>query len=125
MLAPDNVRYVPPLLPTTRRCGSISHSVLDGTPAAMIALPGATRSGLISQVDGSSGSPTGPRDVYDATPSSDRATVPRVFSAPTVSAPGVLPGQTMAPMIGVPSSVLPRLPADATTTRPAATARST
>ena len=57
--------------------------------------------------------------------SSDRPTVLWVLSAPTVSAPGVLPGETIAPMTGVPSSVLPRLPADDTTTRPAETARST
>jgi len=56
--------------------------------------------------------------------SSDRDTVPRVFDAPTVSAPGVSPGDTIPPTIGVPSSVFPRLPAAETTTMPAFTARS-
>ena len=50
---------------------------------------------------------------------------PRVLSAPTVSAAGVFPGEMTPPTIGRPSSVFPMLPAAATTTRPALTARST
>ena len=48
-----------------------------------------------------------------------------MFSAPTVMAYGELPGDSIPPMTGVPSAVFPRLPAAATTTIPAATARST
>jgi len=99
-----------------------------------IALPGATTSGFNSVFFGRSwgvagagvpGSTTGPRELYVATLSSLRNTVPLVFNAPTVSAPGVKPGDTMAPTIGTPAAFLPMLPADATTTMPAATARST
>ena len=67
----------------------------------------------------------GPRELYVATTSSDRCGVPFVFSAPTVIAKGELPGDSMPPITGVPSGVFPRLPAAATTTMPAFTARST
>src|SRR5881628_3737532 len=48
--------------------------------------------------------------------------VPHVLSAPTVSAPGVLPGDVMLPSTVRPSGDFPELPADATTTMPALTA---
>ena len=57
--------------------------------------------------------------------SSDRSAVPRVFSAPTVSANGELPGDTIPPTTGFPSSVLPKLPAAATTRMPSSIARCT
>src|SRR5262245_43637292 len=49
-----------------------------------MALPGATKSGFICHVEGSSGSPTGPRETNDAITSSDRRTVPRLLGAPRV-----------------------------------------
>ena len=57
--------------------------------------------------------------------SSDRAAVWRVFSAPTVSAAGELPGEEMPPMTGVPSASLPTLPAATVTRIPASVARCT
>src|SRR5688572_1889285 len=134
MLAPDSTRYVPPFEPTTRRSGRSFHSALCFEIVETIALPGATTSGFISAFFGISvgevgagvpGSTTGPRELYDATLSSLRNTVPFVFNAPTVSAPGVKPGDTIAPITGTPLASLPRFPADATTTRLLATARST
>ena len=59
-----------------------------------------------------------------ATVSSERSGVPYVLRAPTVMTLGACPGLTIPPTIGVPSSVLPRLPAEQTTISPAATARS-
>src|SRR5438093_5820339 len=67
----------------------------------------------------------GPRELYVATLSSVRFTVPHVLSAPTVSASGELPGDVMPPRIMCPSADLPALPADATTTMPAFTASAT
>ena len=46
-----------------------------------------------------------------------------VLDAPTVSTQGALPGAPMPPYCGVPSADLPMLPAEATTTMPASTAR--
>ena len=50
--------------------------------------------------------------------------VPRVFTAPTVSTDGVLPGEITPPTIGRPSAVFPKFPAAATTRIPASAARS-
>ena len=55
--------------------------------------------------------------------SSWRRTVPLVLDAPTVMTQGALPGEPMAPYCGWPLAALPRLPAAATTTMPASTAR--
>ena len=90
-----------------------------------IALPGATISGFSNVFAGRSfgvfgagvpGSTTGPRELNDATSSSLRLTVPLVFREPMVSAPGVKPGDTMPPTIGIPFAFLPWLPAEETTT---------
>ena len=54
----------------------------------------------------------GPRELYSATVSSDRPTVPHVFSAPTVMANGELPGDVMPPSTVRPSADRPSLPAD-------------
>ena len=81
--------------------------------------PGATTSGLITM-----SYRVGPRELNGATVSSDRAAVPCVSSAPTVSTDGSLPGDVTPPNTILPSVVLPTFPADATTTMPAATARS-
>jgi len=51
------------------------------------------------------------------------AVVPMVLEAPTVSTQGALPGAPMAPYCGWPFAALPMLPAAATTTMPASTAR--
>ena len=59
------------------------------------------------------------------TSSSNLAEVPKVLMAPTVSAPGELPGEVTPPKTLVPSFALPKFPAEHTTTMPAATARST
>ena len=55
--------------------------------------------------------------------SSWRRTVPLVLEAPTVITHGALPGDPIAPYCGWPLAALPRLPAAATTTMPASTAR--
>src|SRR5215510_554626 len=86
----------------------------------MIRLPGAARSGLTAKSYF-----VGPRELYVAIVSSERLAVPHVLMAPTVIAYGELPGEVMPPSIGAPLSAMPSLPADATTTIPAATARAT
>src|SRR5687768_12751837 len=68
-------------------------------------------------------SSVGPRELYPATVSSSRLTVFHVFSAPTVIAAGELPGDVTPATISTPSEPRPRLPADVTTTMPAATTR--
>ena len=60
-------------------------------------MPGAARSGFTARSN-----LVGPRELYDATVSSDRLVVPHVFSAPTVIANGELPGEVMPPRIGTP-----------------------
>jgi hypothetical protein len=57
--------------------------------------------------------------------SSPRAIVPQVFSAPTVSAIGELPGEVIPPSTRLPSGLRPSLPAETITVRPAAAARAT
>ena len=44
--------------------------------------------------------------------------MPFAFVAPTVMTEGEFPGETMPPTTGVPSGVLPKLPAAVTTTMP-------
>ena len=51
--------------------------------------------------------------------------MPNVFSAPTVSASGALPGDVMLPSTMRPSALFPELPAATTTTMPAFTASAT
>ena len=65
----------------------------------------------------------GPRELYGAYTSSSRDTVPSVLDAPTVRTQGALPGAVMPPYCGLPFAFFPRLPAAATTTMPASTAR--
>src|SRR6185436_16581048 len=65
----------------------------------------------------------GPRELNDAIVSSWRRTVPLVLEAPTVMTQGALPGEPIAPYCASPLAALPRLPAAATTTMPASTAR--
>src|SRR4029078_10860672 len=65
----------------------------------------------------------GPRELNAAIVSSWRRTVPLVLDAPTVMTHGALPGDPIAPYCGWPFAALPRLPAAATTTMPASTAR--
>src|SRR5262245_47999159 len=91
-----------------------------GASSEIILLPGAARSGLalLSYL-------VGPLDEYVVTLSSSREAVPKVLVAPTVIANGELPGDAMPPRTGVPSGILPALPAAATTTIPARYARST
>ena len=65
----------------------------------------------------------GPRELNPATWSSPRASVPAWVAAPTVSTHGALPGDVMPPNCVSPAAFWPRLPAAATTTMPASTAR--
>ena len=67
----------------------------------------------------------GPRELQGARVSSPWRTVPLARTAPTVMAKGELPGEVTLPSTVLPSAVSPRLPAEATTTMPARTARST
>ena len=55
--------------------------------------------------------------------SSDRFVVPMWLDAPTVSTHGALPGAVMPPYCVCPCEPRPLLPAAATTTMPASTAR--
>ena len=90
----------------------------DGSAVDSMPTPGATRSGLAFSSIGA-----GPRELNAATMSSRRSTVPRSLEAPTVSTHGALPGEAMPPSCGCPAPSRPRLPAAATTTMPASTAR--
>ena len=65
----------------------------------------------------------GPRELNTATLSSARATVPWWLEAPTVSTHGALPGEVMPPYSASCAVFCPMLPAEATTTMPASTAR--
>src|SRR5471032_2090293 len=85
-----------------------------------ILLPGAATSGFTAP-----SYRVGPRELYVATVSSSRLTVPCVLSEPTVIASGELPGDVMPPRIIVPSAATPSFPAAATTTMPACTASAT
>src|SRR5947207_3507120 len=67
----------------------------------------------------------GPFELYVVSSSSDRAIESCVFNAPAVITYGSLPGDSMPPNTLWPAASFPRLPAAATTTMPACTARST
>ena len=65
----------------------------------------------------------GPRELKPAMVSSLRLVVPSVLDAPTVRTHGALPGDVMPPYWLSAVAFRPRLPAAATTTMPASTAR--
>src|SRR5688572_14061189 len=88
---------------------------------AFSAWPGARTSGLTKP-----SYHVGPRELNGDTSSSKRELEPLLRSEPTVRADGALPGELIpAYPISPVTGFSPLLPADTTTTMPAATARST
>src|SRR6185295_16867922 len=99
----------------------VAYSVLCGLMFETSLEPGATMSGFCNP-----SYHVGPRELYHATVSSAREIVCSVSTAPTVIADGAFPGEVMPAYAGSRVSVSPpKLPAEATTTMPAAEARST
>src|SRR5882724_8827803 len=90
----------------------------------MILLPGADMSGLarlsyrFTPLASVHDPRVGPRELNDVMPSSLRLSVPKVLTAPTVSADGSSPGEWICPYTFCPAAFLPLFPAAATTTTP-------
>ncbi len=120
MLVPLSSMYAFSPRPETIRSAYVRARYEPAAAGATILFPGAAISGFSTPSNR-----VGPRELYVAITSSDRCGVPRVFSAPTVIAAGAFAGEMTPPTMGRPSSVFPRLPAAATTTSPASTARCT
>ena len=104
--------------PLTRYCAFSTYILLFGLDSETTLVPGATTSGLAMK-----SMAVGPRELNGAMVSSWRRAVPLAFDAPTVSTHGALAGAVMAPYWGSPLALRPMLPAAATTTMPASTAR--
>src|SRR5262249_59513522 len=106
------------LFPAIRLAGLVCASVLNGSVVDSMPTPGAIRSGLAAK-----SIHDGPRALKMPIVSSERAAVPAWLAAPTVSTHGALPGDVMPPYCAAPLVWRPRLPAAATTTMAASTAR--
>ena len=104
MLVPLSSKYPFAPFPATWRSGYVGDRDDPAASSDTIRLPGATRSGFSRWSNR-----VGPRELYVATVSSDRSTVPCVFSAPTVIAYGELPGDSMPATTVVPSGELPEV----------------
>src|SRR5947209_8238889 len=88
MLVPLILIYEEPI----RNCGKLFARVEPELMAATTCDPGAVISGLIR-----CSTAVGPRELYVATVSSERSSVPQVVMAPTVITAGSLPGLVMPP----------------------------